>query len=152
MSEDAGATEVWMARANDLYWNSALTVEEIIDDVGVSRSSLYAAIEPVPADLVCTHCDERMVYVNRTARERGHALCPGCGREAEADGDAAEESGDAVIAAGSRQAPGEPAGGAGFWWAELAAVSPRRVMMVGGAAALGMVMGAVAARALRPGS
>ena len=60
---------------------------EIVDDLGVSRTSLYAALEPIPAGLVCTDCDERMVFTNRTARDRGLATCPSCGRESEPGAD-----------------------------------------------------------------
>lgn len=149
MSEDGTATDVWVERANDLYWSSDMTVDEIVDDLGVSRSSLYAAIEPIPAGLVCTDCNERMVYTNRTARDRGFASCPACGRESEPGA----EVGDGVREAGrplgfrdwSEQVPER----IGRWRVDLAAVAPERVAMVGGAAALGMVIGAVAARAVR---
>ena len=149
MSEDATATDVWVERANDLYWTSDMTVDEIVDDLGVSRTSLYAAIEPIPAGLVCTDCDERMVFTNRTARDRGLATCPSCGRESEPGAEAGEGTREADRLPGIRDWRDEVPARLGRWRAELAAVAPERVAIVGGAAALGMVIGAVAARSVR---
>jgi hypothetical protein len=149
MSDDGTATDVWAERANDLYWASDMTVDEIVDDLGVSRTSLYAAIEPIPAGLVCTDCDERMVYTNRTARDRGLATCPACGRESEPGGEVGEGVREAGRVAGIRDWGEEVPARLDRWRVDLAAVAPERVAMVGGAAALGMVIGAVAARAVR---
>lgn len=82
-------------RANELYWSSPLTVDDIVADLGISRSTLYGAIEPVPAGLVCADCQERMVHGNRTMRDRGIAACPSCGRET-APGEAVAEEGGEV--------------------------------------------------------
>lgn len=149
MSEYGTATEVWVERANDLYWASDMTVDEIVDDLGVGRSNLYAAIEPIPAGLVCTDCNERMVYANRTARDRGLATCPACGRESEPGAEVGEGVREADQPLDDRDWREEVPARLGRWRTELAAVAPERVAMVGGAAALGMVIGAVAARAVR---
>lgn len=138
-------------RVNELYWSGSTTVEEIIDDLGISRSSLYASIEPLPAGLVCADCHERMVYNHRTMRDRGVAVCPECGRESEPG--AAESSGDrerpTAGQSSSEREVGLELGLAGIR-DTLRAVPPQRVALVGGGAALGVMAGAVAARVLRP--
>jgi hypothetical protein len=151
MSEATREGEDWSERANDLYWSSDRTVDAIVDDLGVSRSALYASLEPAPAGLICTDCQERMTYANRTARDRGIATCPSCGRESD------EGEPEAGVTRVGRQEGGIGAwtrngwssGRLDRWGVDLAAVPPERVAMVGGAAALGMVIGAVAARAVR---
>ena len=142
MSAASGGSEPWVGRANDLYWSSSQTVEEIVEELGVSRGSFYQAIEPQPTGLVCGDCGERMVFLNRTARDRGNAICPECGRESE-PGEA-----DRVAARREEAAIGEE-GRIGRWRLDLAAVPAERVVMVGGAAALGVFVGAMAARAVR---
>lgn len=146
--ETVERADAWVERANDLYWSSAKRVDEIVDDLGISRSSLYTALEPIPAGLMCTDCRVRMVYSNRTARERRTAVCPACGRESEA-GEFSSEVGrdDGRVVGGWR---GE-AEAVRRLRGMLAAVPPERVVMVGGAAALGMALGALAARAVREG-
>ena len=146
MVETTGRADAWVERANDLYWSSTKRVDEIVDDLEISRSSLYASLEPVAAGLVCVDCHERMVFTNRTARERGVAVCPRCGRESGVTVAAGEgsPSGDRID---GRE--GAERYGLGRWRGDLAAVSPERVAIVGGAAALGMMLGAAAARAVR---
>jgi hypothetical protein len=140
-------------RANELYWSGSMTVDDIVETVGISRTSLYAAIEPIPAGLVCADCQERMVYSNRTMRDRGVAACPNCGRESE-PGDApagrgGEEGGGGDAWDGEDEGAGSALDGLGQWRDTLRAVSPQRVALVGGAAALGLIAGAAATRALR---
>lgn len=140
-------------RANELYWSGSMTVDEIVEDLGISRTSLYSTIEPVAAGLVCADCHERMVYTNRTMRDRGVAVCPNCGRESE-PGEARGRLDDAAE-------PGGGPGGVGRRDAAadafeqvrqtLRTVPPERVALVGGAAALGIIAGALAARVLRGG-
>jgi predicted RNA-binding Zn-ribbon protein involved in translation (DUF1610 family) len=130
-------------RVNELYWDSDRTVEEIVKELGVSRSALYSAVRPQDAATACPECGDAMVYTNRSNREAHAATCPGCATEAPASDAPATES--------SRPSDRAPAGPRAFtrWRGQLAAVPRERVAMVGGAAVLGVVLGAFAARAVR---
>ena len=130
-------------RVNELYWESDRTVEEIVKELGVSRSALYSAVRPQDAATECPECGDAMVYTNRSNREAHTATCPGCATEAPA--------GDAPVAESSRSADRAPSGALAFsrWRGQLAAVPRERVAMVGGAAVLGIMAGAFAARAVR---
>ena len=121
-----------LERANELYWDSDRTVEEIVKALGVSRSALYSAIRPRDAATDCPECGDAMVFTNRSNREARAATCPGCATEAPA--------GDAP-AAPSRASDPTASGPRAFsrWRGQLAAVPRERIAMVG----------AVAARAVR---
>jgi hypothetical protein len=132
-------------RVNRMYWESDSTVGAIGDELGVSRSALYASVRPLPARDMCPECGEQMVYTNRTSRAAGASVCQAC-----------EEEGPARVPVGSTGeggARGEDAADelAGWdrWREDLRAVPPQRAAMIGGAAALGLVLGAVAARTIR---
>lgn len=141
---------------NELYWNSDRTVDEIVDDLGIGRNTLYSAVRPQPAGANCPDCGERLVFTNRSNRSSATATCRGCGLEADLsvrrEGEAAQELPmEADFHRHDHRAP-EPypeEGGWTRWRHELAAVAPERAAMIGGAAALGVVVGAVAARAMR---
>lgn len=75
---DALATD-----ANRLYWESDRSVNQIAEDLDVSKGTLYDVVRPRPAGLPCPQCGEEMVFPNRTAREKGFLSCPGCGLEEE---------------------------------------------------------------------
>ena len=64
--------------ANDLYWGSETSVNQIANRLGLSKGSLYAAIQPLPSDSICPLCQARLVYMNRTALEKGHLQCAEC--------------------------------------------------------------------------
>lgn len=134
-------------RADELYWDSGRTVEEIVRDLKISRSALYSAIQPRDASTRCPRCAEPMVFTNRSNRETGAATCLACATEAPA------------APAPVHQTPGRPgigdATGPGArdawarWRGDLAAVPRERVALVGGAAVLGIMVGALAARLVR---
>lgn len=71
------------AEANRLYWESDRSVNQIADDLQMSKGSLYELVEPRPAGIRCPECGEEMAYPNRTARDRGFLSCPSCGFEEE---------------------------------------------------------------------
>lgn len=134
--------------ANQLYWSSDRTVDQIVGDLGISRHTLYSSIRPFSAGTVCSQCGDRMVFTNRTNRESRTASCASCGVEAHVTATPMpreEPMGDARMDARSA----EPMHGMSRWRDELAAVPRERAVMVGGAAALGVVLGAAAARAVR---
>jgi RNase P subunit RPR2 len=148
-------------RINDLYWHSDRTIAEITSQMGLSRNALYTSIHPVAARATCAECRERLVYTNRTRRDTGLASCRACGAEADLQAAPAAQGaltdGFAPKSAGGRSGRDETdswdtSRGEASWsrWREdLAAVEPERYALVGGAAALGVMLGAAAARALR---
>jgi hypothetical protein len=68
-------------RANELYWGSDLSVNQIAEALDLSKGALYEMIRPFPADVACPLCGEEAVHPNRTAHERGLIVCPSCGWE-----------------------------------------------------------------------
>lgn len=82
-------------RANDLYWKSDLSVNQIAEDLELSKGTLYEIIRPLPTGSFCPECGEEVVYANRTARDRGMVSCARCGWEG--DTDDAMQSGDVGI-------------------------------------------------------
>src|SRR5690606_37190898 len=58
-------------RLNHLYWSTDRTVEQILNELSLARSALYASIEPVPAGMACSSCGEVVVFTNRTNRASG---------------------------------------------------------------------------------
>lgn len=144
-------------RINELYWHSERTIGDITDDLGVSRNALYTSIHPLSAGAKCPDCGDEVVYTNRTHRDAGSAVCSECGVEVDMHQDA-----DAAPTGGSRSryshdsahpssnGNGHPEGsGWTRWRDDLASVEPERYALVGGAAALGVMVGAAAAKALR---
>lgn len=65
-------------RANELYWGSDRSVNQIADDLELSKGALYGIIEPEPSGLGCPLCADEVVYPNRTAKERSMLDCPTC--------------------------------------------------------------------------
>ena len=66
-------------KANELYWGSALSVNQIADQMELSKGVLYGIIRPRPSGLACPTCGEEVVYPNRTAKERRLVACASCG-------------------------------------------------------------------------
>jgi len=67
------------ARANELYWGSDRSVNQIADDLDLSKGALYEMIRPLPAGFGCPLCGAEVVHPNRTAKERQRVDCPECG-------------------------------------------------------------------------
>lgn len=85
------------ARANELYWSSDRSVNQIADDLDLSKGALYTIIEPLHAGLRCPRCSSSVVYPNRTAKDRGLVDCSDCewdGRRDEATAIGDDEVGD----------------------------------------------------------
>jgi hypothetical protein len=80
-------------RANQVYWSSDASVNQIADDFDLSKGALYALIRPLPAGVPCPECSSEMAYANRTARDKGYLTCPSCGDEEESDAVRTEGSG-----------------------------------------------------------
>ncbi len=73
------------AEANRLYWESELSVNNIADELGLSKGTLYGLVRPLPTGEPCPECGSELVFENRTARDRGLGTCPACGAEADAE-------------------------------------------------------------------
>ncbi|MDX1645574.1 MAG: hypothetical protein R3304_00415 [Longimicrobiales bacterium] len=71
-------TPAVMERANALYWESDKSVNQIADELELSKGALYGIIEPRPSGLGCPLCGDEVVYSNRTAEERDMLDCPTC--------------------------------------------------------------------------
>jgi hypothetical protein len=145
-------------KINQLYWESESTVDAISKELELGRNALYSAIRPVPSGAVCLECGADTVFVNRTGRAGGLAVCRSCeenespvvrdgtltsipapGRRSHRNAEA-EYGDDSELERWSR------------WREDLRSVPPQRAVMIGGAAALGLVVGAAAVRAIRSGS
>lgn len=83
-------------RANELYWGSDVSVNQIAEGLDLSKGTLYGLIRPAPAGLTCPACGNEVVYPNRTARERALVACPSCGWEGQED-ETALVGGDGAI-------------------------------------------------------
>jgi predicted RNA-binding Zn-ribbon protein involved in translation (DUF1610 family) len=71
--------------ANRRYWSSDASVNQIAEEMGLSKSSLYGMIEQLHSGLACPECSSELVFPNRTARDRQLVNCPACGFEGSAE-------------------------------------------------------------------
>ena len=85
-----------IVKANELYWSSELSVNQIADQMDLSKGTLYGMILPQGAGLWCPDCGAEGVFGNRTAKERGHISCAECGWEGDED-DAEGIGGDGSV-------------------------------------------------------
>ncbi len=69
--------------ANRLYWETEASVNQIAEELGLSKGFLYGLLLPLPAGLLCPKCRQELTFPNRTARDRGFVVCPNCGFEEE---------------------------------------------------------------------
>lgn len=135
-----------IAEVNRLYWDSDRSVNQIADDLSMSKGALYEVVEARTAGLPCPRCGEEMVYPNRTARDRGFLNCPSCGLEEE----------ESEVHEGWQEAAGRTGGGAVVVTPEAvrdAREDPGRrqalTRVLAGTALLGMAAGIVIATVLR---
>ena len=136
-AEDSGM----VSTANEMYWESTASVNQIAERLDLSKGTLYGMIRPLPAEVTCPACGSEMAYPNRTALEKGFLVCADCGFEEEESVVRNVEQSDAIPA---EIAPDEDtrsplaAGPDGF---------PTRV--VAGLALLGVAAGLIIARSVR---
>lgn len=64
--------------ANELYWGSEKSVNQIADELDLSKGALYGLIRPLPAGVGCPLCGDEVVSPNRTAHDKGVLSCPSC--------------------------------------------------------------------------
>ncbi len=72
-------------RANELYWHSDRSVNQIADELDLSKGALYGVIEPEATGLACPLCGDQVGYANRTAKDRGTLDCATCSWDGAAD-------------------------------------------------------------------
>ncbi|MEX2582937.1 MAG: hypothetical protein WD766_06675 [Gemmatimonadota bacterium] len=132
-------------RLNELYWNSSRTIDEIVDELGVGRNTLYSSIEPLRTEISCPTCAGVVVFTNRTNRASGNGACFSCGIETIVP----EGSPSEARSNGGRPGEMDGSGVFGRWRDDLDSVAPERAVLIGGAAALGLILGAVAVKTLR---
>ncbi len=92
----AQADQDTITHANELYWSSEFSVNQIAEQMDLSKGALYGMIRPLPAGLGCPDCGTEAAYGNRTAKDRGLVACPECGWEGSED-DAESDGGDASV-------------------------------------------------------
>jgi predicted RNA-binding Zn-ribbon protein involved in translation (DUF1610 family) len=66
-------------RANELYWGSDHSVNQIAEELDLSKGALYEMIRPLAAGFGCPLCGAEVVHPNRTAKDRGRVDCSACG-------------------------------------------------------------------------
>ena len=74
-------SELLTAEVNRLYWDSDTSVNQIGEELGLSKGALYGILHHLSAGLPCIKCGEEMAYPNRTARDKGFVACQSCGYE-----------------------------------------------------------------------
>jgi predicted RNA-binding Zn-ribbon protein involved in translation (DUF1610 family) len=134
-SDDGGVVDT----ANEMYWESSASVNQIAERMDLSKGSLYSMIRPLPAEVPCPGCGSEMAYPNRTALEKGFLVCSECGFEEEEDVVRGVEPEGEKAPLGNSFADLPAEGGQGEF--------PTRV--VAGVALLGVAAGLVIARSLR---
>ncbi len=65
-------------RANELYWRSGRSVNQVAEELDLSKSVLYGMVRPLPVESPCPTCQTELVFANRTAMEKGLTSCPAC--------------------------------------------------------------------------
>jgi predicted RNA-binding Zn-ribbon protein involved in translation (DUF1610 family) len=72
-------------RANELYWKSDRSVNQIAEELDLSKGALYGVLHHEGSGLGCPLCGDEVGYPNRTARDRGSLECPTCAWDGSAD-------------------------------------------------------------------
>ena len=65
-------------QANDLYWRSGQSVNQIAKTMDLSKSGLYALVHAFPTERLCPDCGEELVFPNRTTKQKAIASCLHC--------------------------------------------------------------------------
>jgi len=95
-------------RANELYWGSDMSVNQIADALDLSKGALYEMIRPLAASVDCPSCGAEAVHGNRTAKEKGLIACPECGWGGAEEATRPTERTPATVQARKPQAPPPP--------------------------------------------
>ena len=114
-------------RANELYWTSDRSVNQIAEELDLSKGQLYGLIRPLGAARRCPACGREAAWENRTARDKGILACPACGWGGPVDDAEVLGTHRREDASGSRAVPAE--------W------SPAQLRIAAGGALLGAAAG-----------
>ncbi len=130
-----------LRRANELYWRSPDTVDQVAEQVGLTRNALYGAIRPEGTGAECPSCGEDLIFPNRSTRSAGRGLCLGCNQSVALDDLPSLERAAASDAEGDAPRWWRPGGRAEAYsdrvrrWREEASDVPlQRAFMIGAAA------------------
>ena len=95
-------------RANELYWRSRRSVNQIAADMDLSKSRLYGLVRPLPSGSPCPQCQAELLFPNRTAMEKGLVSCGECGFEGSTPDELTSKAGPASTATNGRTAAQPP--------------------------------------------
>ena len=104
------------ANANELYWGSSRSVNQIAEDLDLSKGALYAALVHLPSETGCPLCGDEVGWANRTARDKDQLTCPTCDWSGSSDqtitytpeGASSNDPDGGVVLAGTDDEPGVP--------------------------------------------
>jgi hypothetical protein len=149
MSDHTPDHDALSQEANRLYWESEESVNQIGEQMELSKGVLYSLIQPLPSGLPCPGCGEEMVFPNRTARDKGFLACPECEMEEEeaavqAYWEGENQDGGSLF----RQAGSAVQRAVGSGKAGVAGLTPRGRILAG-TALLGVAAGLILSRYLR---
>ncbi|MBI4520751.1 MAG: hypothetical protein HY701_07920 [Gemmatimonadetes bacterium] len=84
MAENPSDERLLAEQVNRRYWDGDQSVNQIADELQLSKGVLYELLDLLPAGLGCPRCGQELGYANRTARDKGFVTCAGCGFEDDA--------------------------------------------------------------------
>ena len=127
------------ANANEFYWDSDRSVNQIAEDLDLSKGALYAALVPLPSGNGCPLCGDEVGWPNRTARDRDQLSCQTCEWSGNTShtvtygdcGSPLDDTHEAVAIADDRDGPVAPS----------ASLAAPRLSTVAGGAILGAAVG-----------
>lgn len=129
-------------RANELYWTSDESVNQIAEHLDLSKSGLYGMIGPLMAGSGCPICGAEVEFANRTARDRDELSCAVCSWEG-TEAETVPLAPGAAESAGSQRRSVETAGD------DLSNSDRQRIIV--GSALIGAAVGLVLFKYLRRG-
>jgi len=65
-------------KANELYWSSGRSVNQLTKELDLSKSVFYGMLRPLSVKSPCPICRTELTFANRTAMEKGLASCSAC--------------------------------------------------------------------------
>ena len=131
-------------RANELYWRSGRSVNQIAADMDLSKSRLYGLVRPLPSGSPCPQCQAELLFPNRTAMEKGLVSCGECGFEGSTPDELTSKAGPASTATNGRAAAQPAPAAAGPDPDKMPAPTGRRLSskrVLWGSALLGVAAG-----------
>jgi len=138
-------SELNEADANQLYWETDVSVADIAARFDLSRRALYDVVVPLDTGMPCDVCGAGLQFANRLSRRTRQATCPSCGAERNV-----EVVADRPTSAGSSARRTSSRAGLARARADARGIDPRteeirqRAVLLGGAAIAGIALGTVA--------